>query len=293
MTRYELRWDFRKAWFYLALALTVLTLIVFGIVVPYATRGTGGGTSATPTTGTSGLVNGTVTSSWWLLPPFFGMASIVPAFIPLLFGSMSSSESFARERDKGTLSALLVQPLRRSEVVLGKFAAKAVEFLLLSTILIGGMLVASTVFFGPQEFLDGVPLMIGAIALDFLFFAAFALMISSVLRRPAPVTVLALFIWGFSLYGLYQLAGRPSLLPLGYYVPFWNAMLVIPGTMSFLVAGGAPVTVSLYLALYNLTIGPGTGTSWFLNASLGLVLGTALCLVLAWRGLSSVEVQGE
>ncbi len=306
MARYELRWDLRKVWFYLALALTLLFVVLFGVFVPYVILhlpgpGSTPGNSTSPSPSNTATPYGnfsSFTGLWWLLGPY-ALALFLPAFFPLLFGSMSSSESLSRERDQGTLGALLSQPLGRSDVVLGKFFAKALEFLVLSTVLVVGLIVAATIVLGPQQYEWGFPLVVLEVALAFLFFAAFGLMISAVTKRPRPVTFLGLVLWVLVLYMLWAASvGSRPLLPLGYYLPFSSAMLATPAVYNLFVHGSAtvPVVIQAYLPVFglvNLNLGVASGSADFVNVTLGLLGGIALCLFLARVGLGATDVRGD
>ena len=306
VARYELRWDLRKVWFYLALTLTLLFVVLFGAFVPYlilhppgAGSPPGNATTRSPSSTATPYGNfSSFTGLWWLLGPY-ALALFFPAFFPLLFGSMSSSESLSRERDQGTLGALLSQPLGRSDVVLGKFFAKAAEFLLLSTILVVGLIVAATIVLGPQQYVWGFPLVVLEVALAFLFFAAFGLMISSVTKRPRPVTLLSLVLWVLVLVMLWLASmGSTPLLPLAYYLPYSSAMLATPAVYNLFVHGPAtvPVLIRAFLPVVgyvNLNLGSASGFADFLNVTLGLLGGTVLCLLLAQLGLSATDIRGD
>lgn len=311
IARYELRWDLRKAWFYLALALTILAVLIFGAIVPTViihlsgsaspTNSSKANSTATNTSSSSTLLNASSYPTWWLFPPYL-FSYLLPGFVPLLFGSISSSESFSREREKGTLSALLAQPVSRAEIVLGKFAAKAAEFLLLSTVLVGGVLLLSAEYFGPPQDAAWLPLIVLEVALTFLFFASFALCVSSFTKRPRPVTLLSIVIWLLVLGWMWQSASRgATLVPIVYYVPYSSAMMAIPGAFNFLLHGSAQVSVHLtvlavltrFELIHTIYLGQDSGLNYLAGTLIGLLSGIVVFLAIAWLGLSSTDAGGD
>ena len=239
-----------------------------------------------------------------LLPHPFAWLDLVFAltgigFLPLamVLGGTSASESIARERDKGTLAALFQQPVRRAEVLLGKWLEKLVVFLILSAVLVGAAIGVSTASFGPQADLVWAPLIVAELALTFVFFATVALLFGCFFKRSKSVSGL---LWLVVIAGILLASALRA--PAAYFVPGIGVWLALPATRIFLLhpAGGAYVTSmpqSFVLFLRQTPIGgllswgsASTG-AFALGSIVGLVLSTAAFLLLGMlmtRRLDSV-----
>jgi len=123
----------------------------------------------------------------WLIPFFI-------AIWTLTGGQMTAIDATAGEKERGTLESLLVAPVRRSEVVLGKFLATLVFGLIAATAAIGGYLVGGLVMRGvflPRMGETGgeiVGMMGGSISVD--VGSVLLLLMSAVLLAAAVAAVL-------------------------------------------------------------------------------------------------------
>lgn len=218
-------------------------------------------------------------ATWWedsvLMMSIFG-------FWVLIVGGVSSSESIARERDKGTLGALLSQPVRREEVFLGKFLAKVLIFLLLSSLYVGIAIGLSWFWIGPQTNLEWAPVAVLELTLAFLFFSAFALMLGCVLRRSRRVSTLLWATTYLSLGGLIYLYYKHiSVVPLIFFIPGQSVNLPFAGTRAFIAnpTGNAAVTyLPQTVAFVHWGIIP--SASFALLSVVGLLTDTVLLLLL-------------
>ncbi len=133
----------------------------------------------------------------------------LPVFVmvPLL-----TMKSISEERRMGTLETLLTTPVSTAEVVLGKFGAAYVLYMLLwaST---GGFFYILHRFAADQRFLDPGPLIGGYlfIAISGLFFIALGILASALSRNQAVAGILGFSLVFAVIIGLRFLAGVAAL----------------------------------------------------------------------------------
>ncbi|MBK7367187.1 MAG: ABC transporter permease [Candidatus Eisenbacteria bacterium] len=159
---------------------------------------------------------------------------VVPGIIGMILSNiliMLTSMSLARERETGTLEQLIVTPLARSEIMLGKIAPYVVVgYVQMTTILVAGHFIFDVPMRGP---------LLALYAVTFLFITAnlgLGLWISTLGRTQTAVTQSAIFIMlpnvllsGFmfpreAMPPLAQAFG--ALLPLTYYLQLVRAILL-------------------------------------------------------------------
>ncbi len=300
--RYEMHWDRRRFWLYGSIVLVSLLLVVFGLVLPFSLlRFSSGSVPGSPG---AGLINGAwLRSAWWEVGTFLSV-SIPPGFVTFLMGEASTSGTVARERDKGTLAALLVQPLRRSEIYLGKYLAKLLVFLSISVVIVLGMILISTIMFGPQLYLIWAPVVILDLAMVFAFYAAYAQFLSCFFRRSRGVFGVIVLTW-FLLLGLMEYAASRdvNLLPYAYFIPINSATLALAGTRAYFanpngivpvspVPGMSSVGTFPFISFNPFSFGTDSTFQFAVMATTGLVLGTILFLVLGCWAFRRIEIKG-
>jgi len=79
--------------------------------------------------------------------PIVLLSMLGPFFIPLL-AAVAGGQTIAGEAEKGTLRTVLMQPVRRSAVLLGKWLVANVYMLIGLALLAGAAVVAGAAFFG-------------------------------------------------------------------------------------------------------------------------------------------------
>ncbi len=294
VARYEIAWDLKKYWVYFSAFVLVLLAVLSGFLLPLtASQGPPvGGGNATGSAPVSSGVRGT----WWedavLLMSIFG-------FWFIIIGGASSSESVAREKDKGTLWALVSQPVRRETIFLGKFLAKVAIFLPLSALYVGLVILLSWWTLGPQANLQWAPLAVLELALSFTSFASIALCLSVGFRRSRPVSLLLWVIAGASEGFLIWLKGRGlSTVPLAYLLPGENAWLPFAGLRVYAANpnGLAYVTflpqsvIQSVPATAQFALGLVPTASFALLSVVGLLLTTLLFVVLGMVLFRRLEV---
>jgi len=128
--------------------------------------------------------------------------SMIPGLVPIVFSLpvIAAALALARERETGSLEALIATPVRGLEFLGGKLVAYVSAAL-------GGLLpvwLVATVLFGIP--LRGSPVLLVALAADFLLASVgMALFIGNLVRSQQAATVIALFVFfvpGFFLAGL-------------------------------------------------------------------------------------------
>jgi ABC-type transport system involved in multi-copper enzyme maturation permease subunit len=307
MVRYEMYWDSRKFWLYGSMGLLLSLFLVSWIGAVRLLGGDLGGLTS-GSTSLNGVDLRWLRASWWEDGTFLLM-SVPPGFVAFLIGEASTSGTVARERDKGTLAALLAQPLRRSEIFLGKFLAKVLVFLGVSAAIVLGMILLSTLVFGPQLYLVWAPVVILDLTLILAFYAAFAQFLSCFFRRSRSVFFIIVLTW-FLLFGLMESAAfqHLTLLPYAYFVPINSATLALAGTRAYFANptgivpvspvpgssafGAAPAGTLPFLSFNPLSFGTDSTFQFAVMATAGLVLGTVLFLVLGWYAFRRIEIGG-
>jgi ABC-type transport system involved in multi-copper enzyme maturation permease subunit len=155
--------------------LSVLALVTVGV---YLTM-----------TWTAGIAPQAMTVQGWEIGKgiFHAVAFVQMALVTLLVPSVSAS-AITAERDKGTLVPLLVTPLPRCHITLGKLIAPILYVLLLISTSIP--FAALSFGFGGTD-LRLLAVTYGCLVTTVLFFAALGLMISTLMRRTVPAVLLA------------------------------------------------------------------------------------------------------
>ena len=295
VARYEIAWDLKKYWVYFSAFILILLAILSGFLLPLTVSHGPPGQFGNSTG--SAPIPSEIRDTWWedavLLMSIFG-------FWFIIIGGASSSESVAREKDKGTLWALVSQPARRETIFLGKFLAKVAIFLPLSALYVGLVIILSWLTMGPQANLQWAPLAILELALSFLSFASIALCFSVVFRRSRPASLL-LWVIAVLSEGLLAWLRDTSLprVPLAYFLPGENAWLPFAGLRVYVgnPNGLANVTFlpqnlppSYYLISSFFSSGQASTASFALLSVVGLLLTTLLFVVLGMVLFRRLEV---
>ena len=121
------------------------------------------------------------------------LVNLVLLVVPLMALTIGAG-SLATERERGTLSYLLSQPINRSEVILGKYLGLAAA--LLGTLALGfglsGMIIAGQ---GGQTDTKSFALLVGFAIVLALGMLSLGFLISALARKAAVATGVALFVW--------------------------------------------------------------------------------------------------
>ncbi len=195
----ELRLGIRSRW----VLLSTLTLLFFAVLLVFL--------GASPTTGLDAdpitlLVASLATLSVYLLP---------------LIALLLSFDSIAGEVDRGTLQLLLATPIRRSELLLGKFLGH-VSVLAIAVVigygLAGGLALAQAEGSVTATSITGLLRLIGSSVLMGAAFVALGLLLSALARQTATAAAMAILTWLLCVV-LYDLAllGGLVLAPDGFF----------------------------------------------------------------------------
>lgn len=163
-----------RTYFVPLIYLSVLALVTVGV---YLTM-----------TWTRGLAPPPTIQGWEIgMAIFHAVAFVQMALVVLLVPSVSAS-AITAERDKGTLVPLLVTPLPRRALVVGKLVAPVLYILLLLSTSIP--FAALSFGFGGTD-LRLLAVTYACLLTTVLFLAALGLMVSTLLRRTVPAVLLA------------------------------------------------------------------------------------------------------
>lgn len=180
VVRYELTWDLRKKRTYVVVFLILFFAILIGYVLPVAV-------------GTKSLsLFSNLAWPWWVLTVFLVFNEFVSGLFPLLMGGYIATESIAAEFDKGTIVPLLSQPVRRSEVYLGKLLEKVLILLAVAALLTMVSIGAAEASLGNQQSLGFAPWIMLAVLASFLEYSALAFFFGSFLKSSNLVFVILL-----------------------------------------------------------------------------------------------------
>ena len=205
-------WDLRKKRTPVVVGLILLASFYFGYLVPIVF-----GKSITEERTLLGISFGS--GLWWVNTVFDVFNLFATGLFPLLIGGFIAADSLATEFDENTIVPLLSQPVRRSEVYLGKFFAK---FLILLAVAVLFTLVTigfSQASLGAQGNLGMIPLVVFAEFGAFLEFAAIGFFLGSIAR--SGMMVLGLLIG--SLFGVLW-----TVLLLGFQFGIQEPMFLLP-----------------------------------------------------------------
>ena len=215
----ELRLGIRSRW----VLLSTLTLLFFAVLLVFL--------GASPTTGLDAdpitlLVASLATLSVYLLP---------------LIALLLSFDSIAGEVDRCPLQLLLATPIRRSELLLGKFLGH-VSVLAIAVVigygLAGGLALAQAEGSVTATSITGLLRLIGSSVLMGAAFVALGLLLSALARQTATAAAMAILTWLLCVV-LYDLAllGGLVLAPDGFFAQTLDACRVF--NMALLDLGAA------------------------------------------------------
>jgi ABC-2 type transport system permease protein len=197
--------------------------------------------------------NPEASSSWFLIP---GLIVVIIMIITV----QQTATTLVREEDEGTLEQLLVSPLHRMELVVGK-VAPWILIAALDTVLIS---IAAVFIFG-IPFLGSVLLFTLGAALFVLCCLALGIFISSQsssVEVANQTALLVSFLPAFMLSGfVFPLANIPPVLQLVSYLFPGRYMVVIARTL-FLKGGGLDVLWQQFVALAVYAVVALTLASW-------------------------------
>ncbi len=179
----------------------------------------------------------------------------------LMTGCMSvSAESMAGEKERGTIATLLVTPVKRSRLALGKVFALALVSLISATSSFLGIIFSLPNLIGTE---------LSAVPYGFLeYLAIFAIIIMNVLLFTVILTIVSTYAKSVKeatglatpfMILVMVLSLMSSILPAnglaGYFIPLFNAVLCLTSviTMSFNIAGFF-ITLGIDIALFALGV---------------------------------------
>jgi ABC-2 type transport system permease protein len=132
------------------------------------------------------FLTGEVKASMWI----FGVLQGQSLFVQLI-AIITAGGSMSEEYEHGTADILLSKPITRIEYLSGKFLGGFSLLTMIEALTAFVGVVLATWFFGPQNGLQYVPLMLLAIAYSSLIFFCLSFMFSEVLRRSTLAMLMA------------------------------------------------------------------------------------------------------
>jgi ABC-type transport system involved in multi-copper enzyme maturation permease subunit len=212
IARYELTWDLRKRRTPVVVGLILLASFYFAYLVPIIF-----GKSITEEPTLLGVSFGS--GLWWVNTVYDVFNLFASGLFPLLIGGFIAADSLATEFDENTIVPLLSQPVRRSEVYLGKFFAKLLILLAVAVLFTLVTIGFSQASLGSQGNLGMIPLVLFAEFGAFLEFAAIGFFLGSIARS-------GMFVLGL-LFGLF-FGVIWTVLLLGFQYGIQETMFLLP-----------------------------------------------------------------
>ena len=173
------------------------------------------------------------------------IGTMLPYFITILLfaGAMGiGTDMIAGEKERGTMASLLVSPIKRSSIVLGKVFSLMTVSGISSLIYVIAMVICAPIMMGYMGGLDKLSIslspqqgiMLGAmlVALSFLYssiialFSVFAKSTKEASTYVMPAYMLVLIVGLLTMFT----SGEPS--QTTYFIPFYNNALVLQGLLS-------------------------------------------------------------
>jgi ABC-type transport system involved in multi-copper enzyme maturation permease subunit len=119
---------------------------------------------------------------WWIDAHNVAFNTFVSGLFPLFIGGFIAADSIGSEFESNTIVPLLSQPVRRSEVYVGKLLEKVLLLLVVSTVFTLLVVVGSEVSVGAQSHLEMIPVVVLAEFGAFLEYTALAFFIGSIVQ---------------------------------------------------------------------------------------------------------------
>ena len=168
---------------------------------------------------------------------------MLPYFITILLfaGAMGiGTDMIAGEKERGTMASLLVSPVRRSSIVLGKVFSLMVISGISSLIYVAAMVICAPFMMGTMEGIDGLNLnllqivMLGIllVAISFLYSSIIALLsVFAKSTKEASTYVMPVYMLVLIL-GLLTMFSTGETNPMFFFIPIYNTALVLQGILS-------------------------------------------------------------
>lgn len=273
---YEFLWDVRKWRTYIVVGVVLLVTLSIGLN-PRAFSGGPGGF-------------GGVSPIWWETTVSYVMLYLISGIFPLLIGGVLSTDSLSTEFDKGTIAALLAQPIRRSELYCGKLLEKTLLLLVVAAVLVGLALGTCDLSAGTQQQLVWVAPFVLGVTLVFIGFAAMAFFLGSLLPSGSATLgamlgiFFALFIAGALLVVWYGFGDWV------YFVPMLNGVELIPALQAWVASPGGTTAISVSLgASRSVTVSTASNLAF---CTLGVVAESVILFLLGYLLFRRAEVKG-
>lgn len=172
-------------------------------------------------------------------------ASMLPLLLMIFLfsGCMAvAPESIAGEKERGTITTILITPIRRGELAVGKIAALAIVALLsgissaLGTILslpklMGGEEVVDASIYGMKEYLLLLVLILSTVLLIITAISIISAFAKTVKEAQGYVTPMMILVMAVGITAMFGAAAPEN--PFLYLIPFYNTVQCMAAVFSF------------------------------------------------------------
>lgn len=194
-------------------------------------------------------------------------SSIFASMLPMLLmiflfsGCMAvAPESIAGEKERGTITTILITPIRRGELAVGKIAALAIVALLsgissaLGTILslpklMGGAELVDASIYGMREYLYLLVLILSTVLLIITAISIISAFAKTVKEAQGYVTPMMILVMAIGITAMFGNAAPAN--PLVYLIPFYNTVQCMVAVFSFEAVSGNLLTCIISNAAYT------------------------------------------
>ncbi|MDR1132036.1 MAG: ABC transporter permease subunit [Oscillospiraceae bacterium] len=193
----------------------------------------------------------------------FIFSSLLPMLLMVLLfsGCMAvAPEAIAGEKERGTIATILITPVKRSELVMGKIFALAVVALFSGASSILGTLLSlpklmggasesmSAVFYGPADYLMLAAVVLSTVLVLISMISIISAYAKTIKEAQTSVMPLMIIVMLVGMTGMFS-GGAQAAAPY-YFIPLYNSVQSMVGIFSFNVsASHVLVTVLVNLAL--------------------------------------------
>lgn len=216
VARYEALWDLRRFKTLILVSIAIFISVSFSYLIPKYANGAFQDYSGGPLS--------------WMFSSSAIFTSIAIGFTAVITGGVMTTDTFAYEFDKGTMSRLFSMPVSRTSIFAGKILEKLLVCLIMGIIVVMVSYLCSISLFGAQMDATWIPAMILSVCLLFMSYASVGILLGTIVRQPSLIFGIVFGIWILALTLYTFLAFRLGFKLYFQAIPFLNGAL-LPNTI--------------------------------------------------------------
>ena len=274
---YEFKSDLRRKRTYIAFGLILFVLVIVGIVLPKLLH--------------LSISNSPGKLFWESI--ILGITNdFISGIFPLILGGLIAVDSIAWEFDKGTISALLSQPVSRAEVYFGKFFEKFLLLLGYSSALIFLAVILSYIQFGTQSYIAWTPLAAILFLLTVLVTVSMVFLLGTILRSPGILlgVIFAVF-FGTTAASLIVVIRDGFSLPLTF-IPVFNMFFPLFSLFSYVMTPSGNTVVPFNLSGFGSAVSSVSSLELLQYSISSVILSIVVFAILGYAIFRRIEIKG-